>query len=193
MTQPLSPMGYSQQPAPQQYAPTLYAQRQPMPHVLQDSYGMQSKRTWDADDRDPKSLIDSMRAEFLWRLTAHGQNVQFSLTYGTKATRTLERILLPLEAAIPGQVNLTAFKVDPEQSAECVVTFTAIGSSGAQSVRTFAEPGPLPSSAKAFTALTASTLVVAGIAGVVVVTGQTLPLISPTSVTTGVGIVEHVL
>lgn len=162
-------------------------------HVVKGPYGIQTRRTWTAADVEPKDLIDAMRSEYLWRASAFGENVQLSLQYGTQGTISLAGIRLPFEAFIPGQVSLTATKVDPAAPANITVTLTA-ATGGVPTVRSFIPaPAALPANGRLYTALTASTLTIAGVAGVAVAAGASIPLIAPSAVTAGSGILELTL
>lgn len=159
-------------------------------HVVQSPYGLQSRRTWDAADVEPKDVIDAMRSEYLWRASAIGENVQLVLHYGTQGTLAVPGLRLPFVAFVPGQLLLRAEKIDPDAPANVTVTLTA-ATGGVPTVRTFIPaPQALPPSARLYTALTASTLTVAGIAGIAVAVGASLPLVAPSSVTVGAGIAE---
>lgn len=156
-------------------------------------YGIQSRRTWTAADIEPKELIDALRSEFVWRVSVVGLNLQLALQYGTQGTIVIAGLRLPFEAYIPGQVSLIGSKVDPAQPASAIITLTA-ATGGRPVVRQFIPaPQALPENAHLFTALAASTLTVAGIAGIAVAAGATLNLISPSSVTAGAGIVDLTL
>lgn len=161
-------------------------------HLMDGSYGIQSQRVWAAGDNDSKLLIDAMRSEFLWRASVHGENLVLSLSYGTLATVMLEGLRLPFVGFIPGQVQLTATKLDPGAAAIARVTLTA-ATGGLSTVRMFVGVQTLPASASSFTALAAATLTVAGVGPIAVPVGATLPLVAPAAVTAGSGIVEITL
>lgn len=163
-----------------------------MPHQLQKPYGTQSQRIWAAADVAEQQLIDAVRPEFLWRASVQGENLVLKLVYGTQATITLDNLRLPFVGFIPGQVGLSARKLDPAAPAVARVTLTA-ATGGLSTVRAFVGLGALPTGAASYTALAASTLTVAGVAGVVVAPGATMPLVAPAVVTVGSGIVEFSL
>lgn len=162
------------------------------PHTTRDTYGTQSRRTWDAADTGEKNLIDAMRPEFMWRASVQGENLELVLTYGTKATIKLDNIRLPFVAFIPGQIGLTARKLDGASPASASVTLTA-ATGGVGVIRTFQAVAAVPGSGRLYTALTASTLTIAGVAGIAVAVGDSIPIVEPSAVTAGSGIVEHTL
>lgn len=155
-------------------------------------YGTQSTRTWGIGETDARVLVDTSQNEYLWRITAHGtSNVRLQLTWGSGSTQVLGAILLPFEAYVPGQAQLSATKQD-DGAGSCTVTLTTSCAYGDQAVRTFVTAvSVLPTSAKRFTALAAATLTIAGVAGIAVAAGATIPLVHPASVTAGSGILEH--
>ena len=161
-------------------------------HVVQAPYGIQTARVWSAEDTEEKAVIDALRPEYLWRASAHGENILLTLTYGSMASLKLENLRLPFEGFIPGQVGLTAKKLLREAPASCRVTLTA-ATGGVPTVRMAMGVGPILSSAKTFTALVPSTLTVSGIAGIALAPGASLPLVAPSEVTAGAGILELVL
>jgi hypothetical protein len=169
-----------------------YRQGGPGLHLALAPYGTQTQRVWAAADTDEKSVLDAMRSEFLWRASAQGENVVLRLTYGTQATLIVDNIRLPFVGFIPGQAQLVARKVDPAASAVCRLTLTA-ATGGISMIRAVVGIGALPPNAGTYTALTASTLTVAGVAGIAVAVGATLPIVAPSAVTAGSGIVELTL
>ncbi len=169
-----------------------FQQVETLPHIARQPYGIQSARTWTVEDIEEKAVIDALRPEYLWRASAFGENLLLTLTYGSMASLKLPNIRLPFEGFIPGQVGLMARKLVSTEPASCRVTFTA-ATGGVATVRMLVSVGPLLSNAKTYTALTASTLTVAGIAGVAVAPGQSLPLVAPSAVTAGTGILELIL
>jgi hypothetical protein len=169
-----------------------YREVETRPHVALTPYGSQSVRTWTAADVEPKDLLDAMRSEFLWRVSVQGENLVLQLVYGTQATIRLDALRLPFVGFVPGQAQLLASKLDPAQPANARVTLTA-ATGGLSTVRAVAGVGALPTNAASYTALTASTLTVAGFAGIAVAVGATLPLVAPSIVTVGDGILELTL
>lgn len=190
---PVGEIGPPYRLAPQAPAPGAFPRSGPTPHLMLSPYGTQTTRAWTAADQEVKSVIDAMRCEYLWRVSAVGDNVQLAMEYGTQGTIAVANIRLPFEGFVPGQVGIRASKVDPASAASVVVTLT-VATGGSPTVRTRATaPAALPSSARLYTALTASTLTVDGVPGIAVAAGASLPLVSPSSVTAGAGIVELAL
>lgn len=174
------------------YRPAERPPREPTRHLALEPYGIQSQRVWTAAEQGEKPVIDAMRSEYLWRASVAGENVELILVYGTQAGITIDGLRLPFEAFIPGQVGLRARKLDPDAPASIRITLTA-ATGGVPTVRAFQGVGAIPSTARTYTALAASTLTVAGVVGIAVAAGASLPLIAPAAVTVGSGIVELTL
>lgn len=181
-----------QPPAPQGMLSPGFQHVAGRPHVTKEPYGIQTRRTWTAADVEEKQVVDAMRSEYLWRVSAQGENVLLSLLYGTLAGISVDNIRLPFVAFIPGNVGLRAKKLVTDEPASLRVTLTA-ATGGVGVVRAVVGVAPLPSSAQLYTALTASTLTIAGIAGIAVAVGASMPLVAPSEVTAGSGIVELTL
>lgn len=162
-------------------------------HVARGPYGIQSRREWTAADVEPKDIVDALRSEYVWRVSAIGANVELQLHYGTQGTLVVPNIRVPFVGVVPGQVTLRAQKVAAGAPANVLVTLTA-ATGGLPVVRTvIPAPQALPNNTSQYTALTASTLTVAGIAGIAVAVGASLPIVAPSAVTAGAGIAELAL
>jgi hypothetical protein len=155
-------------------------------------HGQQSKQAWAAGQTDGRPLVDSsFRAPMLWRVTAFGQNVTFTVDYGTNATKRITGIRPPLRAVFPGLVQVTAvpLSADFAAHAECTLTMVSSGLNPAD-CRRLAAVGALDPDATRYVALTASVVNVAGLVACNVAATQSIPLVAGSSLTSGDGFLE---
>lgn len=76
-----------------------FQQVETLPKIAKQPYGIQSARTWTAEDTEEKAVIDALRPEYLWRASAFGENLLLTLTYGSMASLKLPNIRLPSRAS----------------------------------------------------------------------------------------------
>lgn len=158
-------------------------------------YGTQSQQEWAHGDNKEKTLIDVVKAPHLWRLSVFGP-VLVTLVYGTKSTRQITQLQAPVVLEIPGQMVVTATPSDLNHSGTvvCRVTLTQAMASHRAQARKLADATAgavtLDEAAVSYTALTASTLTIAGVAGVSVAALSTVPLVAGAVLTAGKGFQE---
>jgi hypothetical protein len=154
-------------------------------------FGFQTKQVWGSAQTDVRSLWDSVPNPTgeLWRLSVVG-NLRVFLEWGTSAKRTL--ILdAPIACDLPGNVSVRARPIGVD-GATGLVTVAKSSGAGPQVLRLYTNTiGAVHDDATSFTALVASTVTVRGNA-VVLTPGQTLPLVSGSSLTAGAGILEFI-
>jgi len=151
--------------------------------------GLQQSGEWSAGQNQPIQLLDATRAAMLWRVSVVG-DVAIRLLYGTRATIELNA-WAPFVAGIPGQVALWATPLDDTTPTRALATLTPSAAPGVTYARTtLVSPGPFPAAAGRFTALSASTLTIAGIVGVAVAIGASIPVVAGSLLTAGSGIVD---
>lgn len=158
-------------------------------------YGEQQARAaWQAGGDDTQQPLCSAEApEFLWRVSAIGENVSYQLTYGTKTTISLAALLSPLVAYIPGRFDLQARRLDADLAAyaECTVTCATGGRPHIRQIATVAgliNPGA--TRAVALVGGGAAQLLVGGVAVTLPGVGDSVPLVAPSSVVAGSFILE---
>src|ERR1700748_3657521 len=106
-------------PPPSSYAPGNNA--------LGPQVGIQAKAAWTASEVDERPLLSVMRAPHLWRVTLHGENVLFTVSWGTSAHIVVAHVQAPAPFVVPGSCHVDAapahFSEDP-QPAHAEVTCT---------------------------------------------------------------------
>jgi hypothetical protein len=146
-------------------------------------YGIQTAQVWEIGQSGARSLLDTVPNCWLWRLSVTG-DVVITLTWGTRATRTLT-LDAPLVADLPGNVAVVvAPRVSPaaaKVTALCTLTEVRAASSSSVLRRFVPAPGgagaALHDDAARFVALAASSVTIRGVA-VALVAGQSIPLVS---------------
>lgn len=152
-----------------------------------DGYGTQNGvQTFAAGDAEPRAMAESQhRSEYLWGITAVGDNVAFDLNWGTKATHRLADLRSPLAVAIPGNFALNCRQVNPALGATALCTLTAVGSRGVTQCRQVVSVlGALSPFAVRATALSGATVTIAGTA-VALAAGASVDVVNPASLTAG--------
>lgn len=194
---PLAPVPYPPQAPPLHVYPdgTPASPAPSLPlnaHDMGKVHGLQARGVWEVGDGKPQTLIDSIRAPNLWRVTAFGpEGITVDLTYGTAMTRQLKGLALPLRLNVPGQVTLTARPTDPDHDTklEVEITLTPATSGGLIEAARLAEVGALDPDAFRYTALTNSALTIRGVP-VAVAALQSVRLLSGSVLVSGDGLLE---
>ncbi len=157
-------------------------------------YGEQNSRVIAAGAANggQQEAIDVVKAPYLWRFSVFGR-VFVRVTYGTKQTRSFVDLLAPVIMTVPGQLTVTVRPVDPDVDTAYSVTLTA-ATGGARAVARSALDAslgavPISDDAAFFTALSASTLTIAGLP-VTVAASQTVPVVAGSTLNTGTGFQE---
>lgn len=154
-------------------------------------YGIQQFKVWAPGNTVPEQVLDTRRADALWRVSAFG-NVLLTLGYGTTKRRAIVDLQAPLVMTVPGQLTLTARPRD-NQGATCVVTLTEATAGSISNARKFVVRGgadvALDDGALRYFALTNSTLTISG-AAVVVPALAIVPLVVGSVLTGGSGFQE---
>lgn len=159
-----------------------------------ETYGTQSRASWQPGENDPRQLCDVVKAESLWRFSAFGA-VRISIIYGTLASRQILNLLAPVVMTIPGQFTATAQPVDEDhEGVSCDITLTPATASALEHARSFIDAGAGPAlelelGAVRYVALTNSTLTISG-AAVAVPALSSVPLVAGALLNTGSGFQE---
>jgi hypothetical protein len=152
-------------------------------------HGWQQSRTIPAGDAREQPCIDEVNAEFLWRFSVFGR-VLVRVVYGTSSTREYVDLQAPVVMTVPGKLCVSVRAADPEEDTPFTVTCTpATGGARSQARRLVDSAVDFSDDAVSFVALVASTLTVGGQA-VTLATGQSVPLIAPSSLVSGAGFEE---
>jgi len=155
-------------------------------------YGIQQSATWAAGDAKPRQLIDSRKADSLWRFSIFGA-VLVTISYGTSKNRPITNLLAPVVMTIPGQFTATVVPVDTDAGAVAVVTLTEATAGAISQARKVAVRGgadvALDEGAVRYFALTASMLTIGGVATVVPALSS-VPLVAGSVLTAGSGFQE---
>jgi len=158
-----------------------------------DRYGTQNgQQTFAANEGGSRPLLESQhRAEYLWWVTASGDNVQFELLWGTASNLRVANLRSPLAVALSGNISLQCSQVDVTQAAIAQATMTIAGSRGTTEARQVVTAlGALLPFTRRVTALAASTVTVAGTA-VALAAGASLDVANPAALTVGGPIVAE--
>lgn len=156
------------------------------------SYGIQSRREWAAGEVDERDVVDTIKGASLWRFSAFG-NVTISIIYGTETSRQFLSLQAPVVMTIPGQFSARA-KPRGEEGASCTIALTqATAGARAHARKLIVGPGggglAFDDDAVTYTALTASTLTISGVATAVPAL-STVPLVTGSVLITGSGFQE---
>src|SRR5882724_12907555 len=74
--------------------------------------GYQSKQRWTASESDERPLLTAMRAPNLWRVTLHGENVEFRISWGTSANLVIAHVVPPARFVVPGAIDVYAKPIE---------------------------------------------------------------------------------
>lgn len=99
--------------------------------------GNQAKESWTVSgQREERQLLSAMRAPHMWRVTLHGENVTFRVSWGTSSNIVVANVLAPARFSVPGSCDVYAKPVggDPLLPAHAEVTLTPATSSGGDAV-----------------------------------------------------------
>lgn len=166
------------------------------------SAGFQASVSFPPGIPQEAQAVDIMAPENmgLWRVSAISLApvaMRARLIYGTSSSFQISNLRLPLVAYVPGACQLyLAPDVSPVVAGIEVRVSATLITNGPQVLRTFHDSAAgavlLPPSAIRYTALTASTVTIEGIA-VAVAVGTDIILTAPSTLTAGAGIAEHEL
>ena len=120
----------------------------------------QARQMWPAGKTDERPLLSALRAPSLWRITLHGENVYFRVSWATSANHVVEHIQPPSRFVVPGSVDVYAVPIDSSQPAHAEVTCTPAtwGSNAILRGRLAGVNQPISPEAARFVAMTASVL-----------------------------------
>ena len=161
--------------------------------------GVQAKADWPASgQRDERQLISAMRAPNMWRVTLHGQNVTFRVSWGTSSNIVVANIRPPARFVVPGSCDVYAKPIttDPLLAAHAEVTLTPATSGGDAVMRAHVAGNvvALDPNAARFVALVASVVSVGPpdvvIAPVNLTPLQSVLLVAGSTLTSGGGYME---
>jgi hypothetical protein len=137
-----------------------------------------------------------MRAPSLWRLTLHGENVYFRISWGTSANHVIDNVQPPSRFSVPGSCDVYARPIDSQlpAHAECTLTPATSGSAAELRSRLVGNALPIPAEAVRFVALQASVVRVgpAALSTVVnLIALQSVLLVAGSLLTSGGGFLEY--
>lgn len=122
--------------------------------------GSQANARWGLAETDERPLLSCMRAPHLWRVTLHGENVTFRVSWGTSSNIIVAGVQPPARFTVPGSVDVYAkpnrYGQEKLCHAEVTCTPASSGSSAVMRVGTGIGPVPLDANAVRFTAVVAS-------------------------------------
>jgi hypothetical protein len=137
-------------------------------------------------------LAESVRpAEYLWRVAAAGENVQFAITWGTRSTQRLNGLLSPLVLFLPGSFSLFAQLLDSDLPGVANATLTPAtgGISSARTVHT--GPVLLGPTVRSVTALSAGVSVTVNGVAMPLAQSASADVAAPSLLTAGTVLAEH--
>jgi|SRR6187551_610461 len=154
-------------------------------------YGIQQSATWAAGDVVPRQLVDTRKADSLWRFSIFGA-VLVTISYGTSKNRPIVALQAPVVLTIPGQFTATVQPLNAE-GATAVVTLTEATAGGISQARKVVTRGgadvALDDGAVRYFALTVSALTISGVATAVPALSS-VPLVAGSVLTAGSGFQE---
>jgi hypothetical protein len=160
--------------------------------------GIQAKQFWPVTERDERQILSCLRAPHLWRVTLHGENVVFRVSFGTSSNIVIAELQAPSRFWVAGSCDVYAqpfaFYEEP-QTAHAEVTCTPATSGGSAIMRQRSRIAPFafdPNAAR-FVALDASVVSVGpGLQSVNVNLNPTesVPLTAGSSLVSGAGYLE---
>jgi hypothetical protein len=164
-----------------------------MPPRPNSFYGFQREVSQVAGEAKPAQLAEAAATSLLWRVSASGVNCRFDLVWGSYGTRRLENLLSPLAITIGGHFHLSAIPIDAELAMSAVAN-VSVSSGGVAIARTWSSTAAVfPPTAFRVTALSTSTVNVAGVV-VDVAEGASLDVVHPSFLASGGPlIVDHAL
>lgn len=144
--------------------------------------------------RQAQVLLDAEPAPSLYAVSVDGRNVLLRATWGTGATRTIDRVLPPFVATLGGTVTVTAVPA-AEGEASAVATIARVYGHCCHSVvRSLAIAGDvLDSPAVQLTAIEASTVTPPGGAPQALAAGATWAVIPGTLLASGRGVLSYAI
>ena len=159
--------------------------------------GHQAKASWTATERDERQLLSCMRAPHLWRVTLHGENILFRVSWGTSSNIVVSGIRSPALFVVPGSCDVYAkpesfFEEPTAAHAEITCTPATAGTkANMRSLIAFA--GAIDLNAARFVALVASVVSVGpGLSAQTVNLNPTesVPLTAGSALVSGAGFLE---
>lgn len=155
-----------------------------------DSYGFQSKETWEPGNTDERPVLSCMAHDAgAWRVTIVGDLIVKAI-WGSLGTRNLVQMDAPVIATFPGKVDIFVRPRTGDGASALVTVAPAYSGEQRDFRRLVAGPNlPIPADFAVYRALTASVVDVRGTA-VAVAALATLPLVSGSVLTSGTGYLE---
>lgn len=154
-------------------------------------YGTQQSHVWRNGETNAVQVLDTIRAEALWRISVFGR-VLVTILYGTSKARSITDLQAPVVITVPGQALVTVRPRD-DQGTSCIVTLTKATAGALANARKFIDDSAgslaFDEGAVRFYALEASSLLVAGLA-VAVPAFTSVPLVAGSGLVSGSGFQE---
>lgn len=152
-----------------------------------------SPRVWNPGQKDVRILADATRTLSHFALTGTGTNVLFSLTWGTDSTRTINNLIPPFAAALPGTIQFKARPADTSLPAQADATATRTwGHCCRPIVRGLASTTEtIIAPAYQLTALSPATVSPPNLPNVVLAAGDVFPVVAPVTVVAGTVVVDY--
>lgn len=133
-------------------------------NALGPTVGYQSKQAWSLTETDERPLLSAMRAPHLWRVTLHGENVTFRVSWGTSGNIVVAGVQAPARFCVPGSVDVYARpnRYGAQLLCHAEITCTPATSGGPAVMRAGTGMGPVPldPNAARFVAVVASVVAV---------------------------------
>lgn len=161
-----------------------------------ETFGFQMRETWPPGVADRRPLLDTVRAESLWRVTVTGDVVIYA-RWGTSGTHELE-VHTPIDVTFPGFAGIeVAPRVEQhEDTVEALVSATPVWGGAKEVMRSMVDAvggaRDLAPEAYWLRAIHAggANVLIRGILVVVPFLGE-VELLYPSSLQTGIAIVEY--
>ena len=163
--------------------------------------GIQAKASWAAGETDERQLLSCMRAPHLWRVTLHGENILWRVSWGTSSNLVVINVQAPARFVVPGSCDVYAkpasFYEQPVAAhAEVTCTPTTSGTEAFMRALVSTPIGPpiaLDPLAARFVALVASVVAVGpGLTAqnVNLLPNESVPITAGSILVTGIGFQE---
>jgi hypothetical protein len=169
------------------------AERRTLYGMLRPVFSRTQAQEWAAGEvLAQRIVIDAVQAPSLYFIEATGENVTFSLTWGGN-DQSLENLIPPLTATLPGQLQLKAVQVNNELPAFARASIARVyGSCCVPLVRRISTAAEtLQSPVFRATALTAGAqLTPPAMAAVALAAGASFPVVPGTVVTSGTFVLD---
>lgn len=158
--------------------------------------GHQAKQSWAVGEFDERPLLSVMRAPQLWRITLHGENIKFRVSFGTSSNIIIKDIQAPARFVVAGACDIYAkpdsFYEEPT-TAHAELTCTPATAGASAIMRSLVGVGRLDPNGARYVALLASVVSVGpGLTAQNVNLNPTesVPLTAGSTLVSGVGFLE---